>query len=300
MQVSRVNNFTIQDKRCYKQANVSPAFTSVGGSISDAAGKFMYRIDTSFFRFDMPWGVFAKFIAERFNKAPKVNVIDHACSIGYEPYSIAMALKTTVGAQAKKFFPIKARDIDANNIRLAKEGFFKVDDYEKMGVDFYTKHRFPEFFKIDPTNVFTKIYRPTEQIKSTVEFKQSNILNDLRKIAKKNTVLLCRNFWPYLEAKDAANLAEKLATKMRKNSLLVIGEYDKSFRINKMLESFGFKETDIEGVFEVPGRGRQTRKTAKLAKEKFLSSTPEGQICKDFNDLNTAVKFDMQEYIANY
>ena len=52
---------------------------------------------------------------------------------------------------------------------------------------------------------------------------------------------MCRNFWPYLEAKDRIELAGKLREKMNKNSLLIIGAFDRqAIMLERMLMACGF------------------------------------------------------------
>lgn len=282
MHVSLINNCSINNNTMTDKYTTS--FTSVSSSICDETGKFLYKNNTSFFRFDMAWDDLVIYLAEKYKSAHKVNIVNHACSSGYEPYSLAMALKVNLGKLSRKFFPIKARDIDPNNIKVAKSGIFKVDKFEKMGIDNYTFNTFSDYFM--QTTIKRKynyntevVYKPLDTIKSLIKSKQSNILDDTRKLSKKNTVLLCRNFWPYLDKIEVATLAEKLAKKMRKNSLVIIGEYDHSFKIHKILKEFGFKETPIEHVYEAPGRSRKTRLQAKIAKETFLKNAPDGKMC---------------------
>ena len=84
---------------------------------------------TNFFRGDLPWGDLGKIFHETFEKKPKVNIINSACSDGSESFSIVMALKEAFPRHLwDKFLPIKAFDFNQDLIINAKRGVVAVDD----------------------------------------------------------------------------------------------------------------------------------------------------------------------------
>ena len=49
--------------------------------------------NTCFFRICLDWINFGKFIEQKYQNVPKVNIINHACSIGEEAYSLAIIIE---------------------------------------------------------------------------------------------------------------------------------------------------------------------------------------------------------------
>ena len=63
-------------------------------------------------------------------------------------------------------------------------------------------------------------------------------------------MLLCRNFWPYLDAFKREELASKLEKKLDESSLVVIGDYDTSeAKTDELLMQHNFIPTTVKYVF---------------------------------------------------
>ena len=278
MQIPRINILNKYFQLDNSINSTSPAFKSASKAISDVSGKFMYRIDTAFYRSDMPWDDFADFVSKQYKQAFKVNIVDHACSKGYEPYTLAMEFITKLGKKAKKMFPIKARDIDSKNIEDAKEGIFKIDYVENSAIKSYTNGNLSKFFQPHRDIYFKEFFTPQKILTKNVRFEQKNILEDMKMISKRNTVLLGRNFWPYLKVSEVSDLAEKLALNMKKSSLVVIGNFDKIYNIDNVLKLYGFKETPLEYVYAAPGKTLKMKKQIKSIKNMILKTLPDEQL----------------------
>ena len=116
----QVNNYPI----IYDKPNSKPAFTSNEIFVKEA-GKF-YQTSTSFFRKDMKWEKLVNRLAEKYHNVKSVNTQCWGCSDGSEPFTLAMMMIEKMGENAKKFFPIKAFDIDGNALKMAKSGEVKL------------------------------------------------------------------------------------------------------------------------------------------------------------------------------
>lgn len=213
-------------------------------------GKIAYRTTTSFFREDMNWDKFVSFLIDKYKNVPKVNIIAHACSNGAEPYSLAIKLMER-NCDPQKFFPILARDINPENIIAAKSGIIGIKNYELYKINAETKNNIGKYFKISKRffTVDDIALKPKPNLKDKVEFIQADILKDIENVPKSNTVILCRNFWPYLAESKREFLAHKLS-KLDKSSLVVFGSFDSSSDVYGLLSDAGFKETKVEYVFE--------------------------------------------------
>ena len=91
--------------------------------------------------------------------------------------------------------------------------------------------------------------QPIMQVRENIEFKRSDIFNDIDELPESNTVLLCRNFWPYLDTTKQELLAKKLAQKLDKTSLVAVGNFDSECNIDKLLTKNGFIPTNVENVY---------------------------------------------------
>ena len=274
------SRYFLPAKRCLSAAKMSaPSFTSCSGDVKDLDGNLLYRINTRLFRTDLMWDDFADFLFEKYKNEEKVNVICHACSAGYEPYSLASLLMVRYSESADKFLPIEAKDIDNNCIAKAKRGFLNINMAERMYAEFCLSGQFLKYFKKLSGDVKEEKVEVTDELRQNVLFEMSDIKDSTKEISKDNTVLFFRNVWAYLNTADIVDLAGMLAANMKNNSLLVIGEWDKEYGIDKLIEAFGFRETHIMNVYEPPGNSIKTKIRANIIAKKLKAQLPSGQLC---------------------
>lgn len=226
-----------------------PAFTSNARQVLDASGQLLYRNNTAFFREDLKWGKFVDTLNERYKDVDKVHIYNYACSEGAEPFSLAMLLIEKLGKEgAKKFFPIIASDIDAEVLKNPKQGIIKLSKEDIEYIKEELKNNASKYIEYD--NVFQDDPKFREKLcngrikpilKDTVIFKNLNIMDDLANIEKDNSIVMCRNFWPYLNSyENQLKLAQTLSEKLGENSMCVIGDFD--YRIGSMLEAEQFHD----------------------------------------------------------
>ena len=236
----------------------TPSFSSYNAKVYKD-GKLAYRNHTELFRQDLAWNSFMDYVDKKYNDAKEVNIVNHACSAGYESWTLLMMLMKTQGENYQKFMPIRARDVDKDVIKFAKKGALELcgDEYldamlkcEKVLKDNFDINRRQKGGDISVFNEYLMTCKT--DLKKNIDFKNSDIFDDKDLISKENTILFCRNFWPYLGNKKASELAYFLAQNMKSSSTLVIGAYDASYNIDELLERTGFKKTNIEYVYEAP------------------------------------------------
>lgn len=230
-----------------------------------------FNTTTVFFRSDIDWENFIHLLEKKFKNVDKVNIIDHACSTGEEAYSIAIALKSLLGDKAGKYLPIDARDYDKHNINKANGKVFVVDESEIETIRYFTKDEFDSYFTLANLTKQRKngldYLVAKSKIANSVKFTQSDIFKDIDTISGKNTVLLCKNMWPYLTLGEQKILAKKIASKLDSSSLLVLGYCDVSYGVEKIFEKLGFKHTDIYNVMEkMPPMERFLSKVKRILK----------------------------------
>lgn len=252
----------INSVNLYKQ----PHFGSYFNEVKDDNGKLKYRGDTCMCRLDLYTPEVVDFLEEKYKNTQEVKIVAHACSNGEEIYSFWGTLKARLGLKANKFRNVIAKDIDPSHIALAQKGEFYIRKDEYNIANDYMNGKFSEYF--DTVKNTTQNKKPAasfrycetpikvtvkDDLKKDIKFEFGNILDDAKRIDFKNTVLLARNFWPYLDSKDADNLARTLAQRMDSSATLIIGDFDKEEAYTgDLLKKYGFVETKVENVFEKP------------------------------------------------
>lgn len=249
MKISSVNN--IQNKQ--------PVFNSCFRRYSyfskpfEHFAKTVIRNSTNFFREDLNWNDLTKYIIEHFKDIKKVNAYSLACSDGSEAYSYAISIMENVPkALYSKFFPVQACDIDKEVLKIANSGRINADSMEfalisknyNILMDEYLKDRDVSILingdDISGTDEIHS-YKIAPSLKNSVEFKQSDILTELKKLNDEgNSVIMCRNVFPYLSYGYVDEVLRTAKSKIKSGSLFVIGDYDKSRNIGEKLLSEGF------------------------------------------------------------
>ena len=228
----------------------TPSFGVYYHTLEDKAGNIIYRGDTCFFRKDFNWPKFVDFIYEKYKDVNDVQIILHACSNGEEAYSLIPVLIERLGRDAQKFFPILAKDIDATHIDLAKKGKYCMTFIEKQKACIYTNNKFDKYFNEIKLNS-KEVVEPKEILKSAVKFEVGDILKDIQTIPLKNKILLARNFMPYLGREKVYEYIQSLAKNFDKTTTLVIGGFDSEYGMDYVLEKYGFKRGQVNGIFEL-------------------------------------------------
>ena len=236
------------------------------GQILDC-GEIYTSSATEFFRFDIDWNEFSRYLKERFKNFDKVNTYVYACSDGSEAYSLSMMMQHKFKDKADKFFPVYAKDIDENiikeNIQNLKTGKIKHKQLNiatianAINIDKASIEQ--EFATIDHSliaNPKKKVTKLQEKVTQPVIFSEANILDDIKNIDSKNpSIIMCRNMWPYVETSEYPEFAKNLYEKLKDGSIVVLGAFDCFFdkieghdleKISKALLNTGFEESKCE------------------------------------------------------
>ena len=138
----------------------------------------------------------------------------------------------------------------------AKKGIIPIDYNDFEAINKYTNGKFDTYIK---TSKYLLGFDPIParihpDIISKIDFSLANITEDINNIQQKNTILFCRNLWPYLNSEqDIIKLVDNLSEKLDSTSTIVIGNYDERVSLNKLLQSRNFqKVNDLSNVYEKP------------------------------------------------
>jgi chemotaxis methyl-accepting protein methylase len=222
-----------QSHIAYRPPNVV-GFKANNRNVWNALGDTINNNFTMFFRYDMGWDKLIDDVEKKYARTSKVNIYDFACSGGEEAFSWIMFLSKKLGdKKAQKFFPIIASDIDSEILKNPKQGVIKPskddiiwikrfmgDDYSRF-MEFDSKFEFDEELNMD---VCTGKIRPILQDK--VVFRQADARKTISQIEPDNSIVMCRNFWPYLDKEDQLKLAKDISDRLGRNSMCVIGSFD--------------------------------------------------------------------------
>lgn len=184
--------------------------------------EFLDRITinvSEFYRNYKRWEVLEKkILPEILKNVKRPKIWSAACSTGEEPYTIAMIMS--------KFMPLSdinilATDIDVNVITKAKIGI-----YSERSVHEVPKDMLKKYFTYENC-----LYKVSEDIKRTVQFKKHNLLAD--SYGGPFDLIVCRNVLIYFteEAKDT--LYRKFSQVLNDKGIFFVGSTEQIFNAGK-------------------------------------------------------------------
>ncbi|GIX41166.1 MAG: chemotaxis protein methyltransferase [Leptospiraceae bacterium] len=161
----------------------------------------------------------------------KLKIWSIGCSYGQEPYSIAISIKENLSF----LFPytyILATDISKDVIERAKRGIFT--DFEiNRGLPEFLKNKY--FEKLD-----NKEYKLKEEIKSIVEFKVHNLINDLYPTGF--DIIFCRNVLIYFDTETKKKVINNLINSFfNQEGTLMLGSAENLYNLidNYIVREYG-------------------------------------------------------------
>jgi len=265
MKILQIPNYDVQNNqvslsfrstnRAYYDKTVKDSYLS--GIVSNYTFPFRDDFDDWFGNID--------FILNNFKNKKNINIYSLGCSDGSEPYSIGIALIKSNMPDAKKVRSIIATDIDRDILELAKSGKINLS-YENISrikellgenqdyfYDEKDKLKMPEKWKPSIRMLETDDYRSykvKEELFKMIKYREENILETVNSIKDdSNTFVACRNTIPYLSIKNQKLFLHLLSLKLKKNSMVAIGEFDKQINLaNKLMEEH-FAPTKIRNLF---------------------------------------------------
>lgn len=215
---------------------------------------------TSMFREDIQWEKFADYLLSKYKDTKQVNLISAACSDGSEPYSLVISLINADKEKSKKFFSIKAFDIDNQILDCGKNGYIYFNYADIFELKSRGIFRDNEFFSVYDKNTKRKMkanFSPGSELfsvnpilKNKVEFSRLNIIDVLNSLDDnaENTILLFRNAFPYLTENEKLKFLKLCVEKLGKGSMLIMGSFDKGMYgryFDNYFEQNGFKAIDL-------------------------------------------------------
>lgn len=250
-------NFCRWENRC-RGEKIDPSSIESWAVLNATKDKVLNRHISFFFRDDIDWSGFGKYLKDKFSNTSKVNSYIWGCSEGQEAYSFSMLLTNVFKDEKSKFLPIRAMDIVPSMIienNLKKDKGYQVSESVFFKIKQALDIKNDEVWEL--IDVFMPHCRQTNIKKAVtdgIEFSCSNIATDLDKIDSENpSIVMCRNMWPYINVKKYDECAQNLYNNLKKGSIVVLGNFDiegepylkGSNSFKDSLIKFGFKPVDL-------------------------------------------------------
>lgn len=147
-------------------------------------------------------------IPDLLKRSPKLNIWSAGCSIGAEPYSLAMIMKEMTPGKSHR---ILASDLDIEILAKAKRGVYTPNELKSISPARLKKY----FDEVDGK------YAVKNEIKSCIEFKRHNLLKDSFETGF--DLILCRNVVIYFTEDAKTQLYTHFFQALKPGGILFVG-----------------------------------------------------------------------------
>ncbi len=186
---------------------------------------------TSFFREPHHFPIFADHLKKLGTKRP-IKIWCSAASTGEEPYSIAMTVLETFGANASHV-SIEASDLDTNVLATARKGVYPIERVEKLSPD-----RLKRFFlKGAGSQEGYVAVRP--ELKQMISFQRVNLLEPNWPVRGPLDVIFCRNVMIYFDKPTQYKILSRYAPMMQPDGLMFAGHSESFLHAADLFKSQG-------------------------------------------------------------
>jgi chemotaxis protein methyltransferase CheR len=173
--------------------------------------------ESFFFRDEKPFQhvrtvVLPRLLAARPPGAP-LRIWSAAASSGQEAYSLAMILAECRAAVGERRVEILGTDLARDQLAKAREGLYTQFEVQR-GLPVQMLMR---YFRKEATN-----WRIVESIRGLVQFREWNLLTDLRPLGQFD-IVFCRNVLIYFDQPTKARVLEAIAARLAPDGVLYLG-----------------------------------------------------------------------------
>jgi chemotaxis protein methyltransferase CheR len=186
---------------------------------------------TSFFREPHHFPIFAEHLQKIGSKRP-IRIWCSAASTGEEPYSIAISVLETFGANASHV-SIFASDLDTNVLATAQKGVYSLDRVEKLSPD-----RLKRFF-LKGTGSQEGFVSVRPELKRLIEFQRVNLLEPNWPVRGPLDIIFCRNVMIYFDKPTQYKILSRFAPLMQPDGLMLAGHSESFLHAADLFKSMG-------------------------------------------------------------
>jgi chemotaxis protein methyltransferase CheR len=211
--------------------------------------------ESFFFRDDKPFHHFrnqalAHFVAAR-PPGSQLRVWSAASSSGQEAYSLAMIVAESGAILGGRKVDIVGTDIARDQLARAREGAYSQFEVQR-GLPVQMLMR---YFKKEDAN-----WRIAESVRRMVQFKEYNLLSDLRPLGKFD-IVFCRNVLIYFDQATKSRVLDAIAGLMPPDGLLYLGGAETVLGITSRFAPMP-NERGVYGVVTTPSAASPHRMAA--------------------------------------
>jgi chemotaxis protein methyltransferase CheR len=220
-----------------------------GSALEQDVVEAMTTNESLFFRDSKPFDALRLRVLPRLHAArppgTRLRIWSAAASTGQEAYSIAMVINELAATLGDRKADIVGTDIARDALKRAREGVYSQFEIQRglpmqMLVKYFTKEE--ANWRIKPA------------IRNAVEFREWNLLADLRPLGKFD-VVFCRNVLIYFDAMTKTRVLEAMAGLLAPDGVLFLGGAETVLGLTSALQSIPGES----GAYAKPGAGGQGR-----------------------------------------
>ena len=186
---------------------------------------------TSFFREPHHFPIFADHLQKLGTKRP-IRVWCSAASTGEEPYSIAITVLETFGANASHV-SIFASDLDTNVLATAQKGVYPLERVEKLSPE-----RLKCFF-LKGTGAQEGYVSVRPELKRLIEFQRVNLLEPNWPVRGPLDIIFCRNVMIYFDKPTQYKILSRFAPLLQPDGLMLAGHSESFLHAADLFKSMG-------------------------------------------------------------
>lgn len=186
---------------------------------------------TSFFREPHHFPIFAEHLRKLGTKRP-VRVWCSAASTGEEPYSIAITVAETFGANVSHV-SIMASDLDTHVLATAQKGVYPIERVEKLSPE-----RLRKFF-LRGTGSQEGYVSVRPELRRMIDFQRINLLDPSYSVKGPLDVIFCRNVMIYFDKPTQYKILSRFAPMLLSDGLMFAGHSESFLHAADLFKSLG-------------------------------------------------------------
>jgi chemotaxis protein methyltransferase CheR len=174
---------------------------------------------TDFFREPRHFDFLKQTALPEFERAGKrhIKIWSAGCSIGAEPYTIAISVQEHFRGRTAPDIKILATDIDTQVLRKAESGIYTAYEVENIDIEILKRY----FMRGTGEN--DGLFKIKDPPKKVITFRRLNLLDDEYPMRGAFDVIFCRNVIIYFDTDSRKRLFEKFHGYLNKDGYLIMG-----------------------------------------------------------------------------
>lgn len=162
----------------------------------------------------------------------KVRIWSAGCSMGEEPYSIAITCREAVKELSQWDIKILATDIDSKVLQTASNGVYGLERIENIPKEYK-----PRYFRKGKGEHIGQV-KVRSELRDMITFKELNLMKNWPMQGPLD-VIFCRNVMIYFDKETQLKLLNRMAELLKPDGLLFVGHSESPFRLTNRFKLIG-------------------------------------------------------------